>query len=277
MSRTFQLISILSLVLYSAPSVAVTTCEQFNKLPRTDQEKFVSGFMDGVSATLGILESTSRISAEHSKTDAEAHAILSLKDNTIGFLSEGRTTSVQHVTDSALNNCSNKPSAIAANALIDVYIRASEKTDTNDKSSNSLDGFSALLIVTPDKDWKSKWDTDEDTAPHFTQVHSVKRGDSLTILIFFANPKVGRQNFVNIQCDIKAIRPDGSISINESNLVALKGELKGNPKSIRLAKPVLQFVAEPKDPLGEWTIEVSVKDVVRSITVPVKTSFNLIE
>lgn len=149
--------------------------------------------------------------------------------------------------------------------------------DANDKSSNSEDGFGALLIVTSDKDWESKWNTPKDTVPHFTRAHSVKRGDSLTILIFFVNPKADQQNSVNVLCDIKAIRPDGSVSINESNLLALKGELLGNPKNIRLAKPVIQFIGEPKDPLGEWKIEVSVKDMVRSVSVPVKASFILVE
>jgi len=57
--------------------------------------------------------------------------------------------------------------------------------------------------------------------------------------------------------------------------VCMEGELKGNPAFVRLAAPVLKFVGEPQDPLGEWRVEVSVKDVLRQTSLHLKTSFTL--
>lgn len=240
MNRTCQIVAILSFVLYTSPALAMAACAPLGKLSCGDQEYVAQNVLNDVSATSGKYESLGETAMGYGEANREASASLPLRDNIISFLSTA-------------------------------------PTDTSDKSSNSVDGFGALLIVTSDKDWKSKWDTPEETAPHFTHAHSVKRGGSLTLLIFFTNPKADHQNSVNVLCDIKATRPDGSISVNETNLVALKGELKGNPDNIRLAQPVIEFVGEPKDPLGEWIIEVTVKDAVRSVSVPVRASFILVE
>ena len=130
-------------------------------------------------------------------------------------------------------------------------------------------------MVTPDADWKEKWETSPETVPHFNTANTVKRGKQVTILIFFVNPAVDAKNDVDITCDIQSIRPDGSVSINQRDLPCLKGELKGSPYNIRLAAPVIKFVGEPKDLAGEWIIKVTLKDNYRHVELPLKTSFTL--
>ena len=44
---------------------------------------------------------------------------------------------------------------------------------------------------------------------------------------------------------------------------------------MRLAAPVIGFIGEPDDPLGEWQVEVSLTDAIRGTTVSVRTSFKL--
>ena len=139
----------------------------------------------------------------------------------------------------------------------------------------SKDGFGGWVIVTPDADWREKWETSPETIPRFNTADKVERGNKVTILIFFLNPAVDAKKDVDVTCDIQSIRPDGSVSINERDLPCLKGELKGSPSNIRLAAPVIKFVAEPTDLAGKWIVKVTLRDNQRHVELPLKTSFTL--
>ena len=57
---------------------------------------------------------------------------------------------------------------------------------TDDRKS--IDGFGSWVIVTPDSNWKEKWETPSSTTPHFTTAKNVQRGTRIFVLTFFANP-----------------------------------------------------------------------------------------
>lgn len=143
------------------------------------------------------------------------------------------------------------------------------------EARKSLNGFGAWLVVTPDQDWQAKWNTPAHVRPYFTETKDVKRGGKLAILIFFVNPKADGRNAVNVRCDIKVVRPDRSLSIDAKDISCMEGELKGSPQNVRLGAPIINFIGEPTDPLGEWRVEVAVRDTIRSTSVPVRTSFYL--
>jgi hypothetical protein len=145
----------------------------------------------------------------------------------------------------------------------------------NTDSRKSVDGFGAALLVTSDADWEKKWNTPSSETPHFAQIDRLKLGERAWILIFFANPKPDAGGSVDITCDIKITRPNGKITEN-TGLEALKTQLKGAPTNTFLAKPVIGFVGEDSDPLGDWIVEVAVHDLNRSVSVPLKTMFTLL-
>jgi hypothetical protein len=145
----------------------------------------------------------------------------------------------------------------------------------NTESRSSKNGFGGWLVVTPDADWKQKWETSPDTVPKFATSNTVQRGNRLTILIFFSNPQMDEENNVDITCDIDVIRPDGTSSIHEKDLVCFRGKIGGNPSNVRLSAPTLQFIGESKDPAGEWIVKVMLKDNRRNVALPLKTSFTL--
>src|SRR5882762_8600387 len=93
--------------------------------------------------------------------------------------------------------------------------------------------FGASLVVTPDEDWETKWNTPPETVPTFREARTVKRGGVVTILIFVANPKTDARNAANVRCDLRVLRPDGSFSINANDVACMEGELKGNPAFVR--------------------------------------------
>ena len=91
------------------------------------------------------------------------------------------------------------------------------------ENQKSISGFGGWLLVTPDKDWEQKWNTPFENVPYFSEAENVKLGEELTILPFFANPKLDEISNFEILCDIKVEKPDGTFSIDEKIFHALKG------------------------------------------------------
>ncbi len=140
-------------------------------------------------------------------------------------------------------------------------------------SAKSKDGFSASLMITPDKDWQEKWNTPPETIPHFSTADEVSAGGELFILTFLANPKLDLSGMTDVACDFTVSRPDGSKSADELNMPCFKTKLTTNPTSVYLSAASLKYVAEPADPRGTWTVKVTVKDRLRGVSIPLRTSF----
>jgi hypothetical protein len=144
-------------------------------------------------------------------------------------------------------------------------------------SQKSIGGFGAWLLVTPDKDWEAKWNTPAEHVPYFSSADEVRIGDDLTILPFFANPKLNDEAYFEIVCDIRVERPDGTMSLDQSNIPCANGIITVDPKTIFLSQMVVKYIGEEGDPFGKWTVYVDFTDTLRGVTVPLKASFNLIE
>ncbi len=145
----------------------------------------------------------------------------------------------------------------------------------NSDTMKSINGFGGSLIVTPDRDWEEKWNTLPETVPYFSEAKHVSYGEQLTILVFYINPKIDSSGTVNILCDIKVTRPDGSTSIDARGVQCAEGKLQGNPRNVRLTSAVIKYVGEAGDPPGKWIIDIALMDQVRGTVVPLKTHFNL--
>jgi hypothetical protein len=143
------------------------------------------------------------------------------------------------------------------------------------EARRTLNGLGGSLLVTPDSNWREKWDTPANTVPRFNEAKAVARGQQVFILIFFSNPKLGADGRVNLSCDLEVVRPDGTVSTHQTDVVCLQGEVKGGPYNVYLAAPVLGFTGDAADPAGPWTVRVSLKDNLRDTVLPLKTSFIL--
>jgi len=140
-------------------------------------------------------------------------------------------------------------------------------------ASKSRDGFSATLVVTPDKDWKEKWDTPPETTPHFSEAREVAEGGELYILTFVANPMLDEARRADVTCDFAVTRPDGSRSVDERELPCFVATVDGDPKNVYLTAASLKYVAEPSDLRGEWVVDVTLRDNLRGVELPLRTSF----
>jgi hypothetical protein len=145
--------------------------------------------------------------------------------------------------------------------------------DTSDQ--RVVKGFGGWLVVTSDADWEAKWDTPSDNTPAFTTVDEVALGQTITILVFYANPRFDAKRAIKVSCDITVTRPDGSKSIDKNGIECASGHVMGPAANLRLSNFVLKVLAEPSDPPGRWGVDVTVRDDIAKISVPLRTHFVL--
>ena len=138
-------------------------------------------------------------------------------------------------------------------------------------------GFSGAVVITADRDWSAKWHAPGTGVPSVTEANEVRRGGQLAILIFFANPRLDTGRKADVRCDIKVLRPDGSVSADQQDLVCYQGPSLGDERHTYLAAPVVKFDAEPADLAGKWTVKVTLRDPGRRVTLPLASSFTLVE
>ncbi len=145
------------------------------------------------------------------------------------------------------------------------------------ESQRSADGFAGLVLITPDPDWEEKWRTPPETTPHYTVTSTVRVGETVMLLVFFANPAVDDDGIAEIRCDFKMTRPDGSISIDVEDAECYRGPIHGDPYAVRLSNGLLGFVGEEDDVRGEWIADVVLTDAVRGVSLDLRTRFVLVD
>ncbi len=147
----------------------------------------------------------------------------------------------------------------------------------NSDAMKSVNGFGGWLVVTPDSGWEEEWNTPSDYAPNFRTLEEVRVGEVLAILPLFINPKLDSDGYARIQCDIRIVRPDRTISMDEKNLNCFSYKLSSDPRSVWLSAIIPKYIGEPLDPKGKWRVELILRDMVRNVAIPLKTSFTLID
>ncbi|HEX2655802.1 MAG TPA: hypothetical protein VHN11_19425 [Xanthobacteraceae bacterium] len=155
------------------------------------------------------------------------------------------------------------------------WIDRSGKRAPDTESRRSKDGFGGWLLITSDQDWAEKWRTPQSATPEFKEATKLKRGDTAFVLIFFGNPRRGENNVADVSCDIRFTRPNQTTSISQQDIECFRGPIGMDPMSVFLSAPVIKFVGEAGDPLGRWTVEVTLHDKLRKVDIPLRASFDL--
>ena len=139
----------------------------------------------------------------------------------------------------------------------------------------SKDGFTGSVLAVTDQDWKQKWNTPPENTPNFNKAGVVIYGTKVFILIFFSNPAQDDQQISNIRCDLKIIDPAGTAILSRQDMVCFSGRVAGSLHNRYLSVPVISFVGDPTDPVGTWVIEVNLRDTIRKVELPLRTTFEL--
>lgn len=144
------------------------------------------------------------------------------------------------------------------------------------ESRKEVEGFSAMVLVTPDLDWQAKWNTPPDVIPEFRESDSVARGETVAILIFLSSPKIV-DGAIDTKVDLRVIEPDGAPQADLKAEPCLTGPAKEIGANVLLCESSMLFFASPTDPVGEYTVEVVVRDLNRGVEVPLRTRFRMVE
>ena len=142
-------------------------------------------------------------------------------------------------------------------------------------SHKAVGGFSAMLMITSDKDWQEKWYTPESTVPKFTTTDSVSVGQTIVILPFFANPALGKDGIPKIRCDIRMTKPDGSVGTNQKDVLCFPPVKLPKPQNVQITNMAIMFQAEDSDPKGRWSVEVTIHDLIGHRELPLKKTFTV--
>lgn len=156
-------------------------------------------------------------------------------------------------------------------ALSTVAVSAEVGTE----SQKTVAGFSGLLIITPDKDWEAKWNTSPEAIPYSASGSTVKKGGQLFVLTMFANPQLDTTGAASVSMDIDVLKPDGTASSHAENAVCSRDKVQVK-LGMYLCRQVVEFVGEVTDPVGTWTVRITLKDDVRKVSIPLSATFKLV-
>lgn len=145
----------------------------------------------------------------------------------------------------------------------------------NAAASKKADTFGGTLTLTSDADWRRQWIDAKGSVPRFTEVTSISRGKKFWVLVFFSGARPDRLGQVNVECDLRFLRPDGTTAHEQKGLPCYKGRIEGAPDNLRLATQQIEFVGDSKDPPGTWRVEVKLRDENAKSEVPLIAVFTL--
>ena len=165
--------------------------------------------------------------------------------------------------------------ASAASAQSPFWKDQNGKPAAETASMKSRDGFGGSILLTSDADWKQKWDTPAESSPNFTVASKVGAGRKVSLLMFFSNAKPDAAGNIKVLCDITLIDPKGAASLIKKDAVCFDGQISGSPHNIYLSRPTIDLSFNPTDAHGTWAFQVNLRDAVRKVSLPLRTSFEL--
>lgn len=147
----------------------------------------------------------------------------------------------------------------------------------NKTSIKSQNGFGGWLLVTSDHDWQKKWNTPEDTIPHFTETDRLHRGEKISILPLFINAQVNDNNEILLTCDITIMNPGNEVTFAQQDLECFNEKRKGHPRNVRMVYTVIDIIADDNEPAGIWHVFFNINDKNSDRSVQLHTQFEIIE
>ena len=120
-SMRINYVVIASAIIFSTQTaVAALSCKYFLVLESEQQLVFVGGLVDGMGATLGVMDSFSRNLASRAGTPEERSGIENMHQLPKGFLSKGCCMGNEIITEKIVEGCREHSERPVGNMLTDV-------------------------------------------------------------------------------------------------------------------------------------------------------------
>ena len=139
----------------------------------------------------------------------------------------------------------------------------------------SKDGFGAQLILTESAQFFDDWDKPETPRLQTLEKNRAHRNVPVFTAITFVDPGTDASGSVNVTCNIVVRKPDGRIYGEQKDVVGWKGKYVVPPHHLQLSQGHMVIRIEPQDPSGTYSVEVTVRDHIKKIELPLKATFKV--
>jgi hypothetical protein len=147
------------------------------------------------------------------------------------------------------------------------------KAAPNTPSMKSKNGFGAQLFLTENAQLFQDWNKPE--TPKITPVEKARRNIPILTVILFVEPGTDATGNANVTCDIVVRKPDGGIYGKQKDTVVWRHKYLAHSHALQLSEGYMGIRIEPKDPSGTYTVDVIVRDHIKNIQLPLKTTFEV--
>lgn len=153
------------------------------------------------------------------------------------------------------------------------WIKDGEITPQQEHSKYK-DGFGAQLLLIEDQTFFSTWNHPVDSI-RIPTISTATKGKPLFAIILFANPAIGGNKKCNVIADMVIKDPNGKVyaKIDDCNIRQFKPGLPSNELGVGI--DYMGVIIDPKDPAGTYTVEATVKDQNRNVTLDLVTKFTV--
>lgn len=137
------------------------------------------------------------------------------------------------------------------------------------------EGIECRLVLSLDYAFEDRWNhMPADAGPQISTVSSVVRKQSFTAYSFLTGFVADAKGDVLVDGDFRIARPDGSTWSEHKGIAILKE--RDAASSTLLSRSNLRASFEPGDPLGEYAVSVTVRDIVAKTTVTATEKIRLV-
>ena len=140
-------------------------------------------------------------------------------------------------------------------------------------NAKTVQGFGVMLFLTDNS--RLFEDRKKDSAVGLTPLSKARRGVPVYTALLLSGPGVDAAGSADITFDMRVRRPDGTVFAQAKDAVGWKGAYDASLHSLQLSKGHMAIQINPGDLPGVYTVEITVRDRIRKIEVPVQTTFEV--
>jgi len=134
-------------------------------------------------------------------------------------------------------------------------------------------GFGAQLFLTESTRFFADWKNAD--APQIEPLTKVRRNARFYTVLLFADPGVDADGAADVTCDIVIHSPDGIVYSKTGGLRCWKGKYSAQSRNLQLSQGSMSILIKPEDMTGVYEVQVTVRDNVKKVELPLKTSFEV--
>lgn len=155
--------------------------------------------------------------------------------------------------------------------------RKDGKAANETANMKSKDGFGAQLFLTEDAQFFQNWHKPETPRLTTLEKDKARRNVPIFTVILFVDPGTDASGAADVTCDIVVRKPDGTVYGEQKDMAGWRGNYIVPAHNLQLSAGRMGIRIEPQDPSGIYTVEAIVRDNIKKIELPLKTSFEIPE